>query len=224
MMAGIVIAWISDNELGVGSKCLRDIMNKTIVAMGIAMAITLSSTAYAQNGLISHTIFSGKTLSGGTITGSKGKVTKVSTVKDSVDLRGLTTDSSVYVNFNGSSMTITNIAKNKTYLTGTVTNVFSNTFATSGSFGPTFSYMGTLDFTGGTWFTSLRNGMGTLKNNKMWGEFSFSGLSSKPAGAENFTLNANGMAVPEPGEYVAMASLVIGLGGLIIKRRKHKNA
>jgi len=199
-------------------------MNKIIAAVSTALAITLTSSAFAQSGLVSHTIISGKTIAGGTITGSKGKVTKISSVKDSVDLKGLTTDSSVYVNFDGSSMTITNIAKNKTYLTGTVTNVFSNAFAASGSFGPTLTYMGTLNFTGGTWYTSLYKGMGTLKNNKMWGEFSFSGLSSKPSGAENFTLNANGMAVPEPGEYAAMASLAMGLGGLILKRRKQSKA
>ena len=199
-------------------------MNKIIAAVSTALAITLTSSAFAQSGLVSHTIFSGKTLSGGSVTGSKGKVTKISSVKDSVDLKGLTTDSSVYVNFDGSSMTITNIAKNKTYLTGTVTNVFSNAFAASGSFGPTFTYIGTLDFTGGTWYTSLYKGMGTLKNNKMWGEFSFSGLAAKPSGAENFTLTANGMAVPEPGEYAAMASLAMGLGGLILKRRKQSKA
>lgn len=199
-------------------------MNKITAALSTALAITLTSSAFAQGGLVSHTIFSGKTLAGGTITGSKGKVSKISSVKDSVDLKGLTTDSSVYINFNGSNMTITNIAKNKTYLTGTVTNVFANAFAASGSYGPTFTFMGTMDFTGGSWYTSLYKGMGTLKNNKMWGEFAFSGLASKPAGAENFTLTANGMAVPEPGEYAAMASLAMGLGGLILKRRKQSKA
>ena len=38
--------------------------------------------------------------------------------------------------------------------------------------------------------------------------------------AENFTLNVSGQAVPEPGEYAAMGSLALGLGGLILRRRK----
>jgi hypothetical protein len=155
------------------------------------------------------------------VSGSKGKVTAIKGVTDTVDITGLSGTNPYTIGYDGTYVSVTNATKTTTFLKGKVTNILANSWVSSGSYGPTFALIGTLDQLSGSWYNQILSSMGTkIKNNHLSGEFSFSGLAAKPSGAENFTLNVSGQAVPEPGEYAAMGSLALGLGGLILRRRK----
>lgn len=196
-------------------------MNKAVAVLGATIAVSISSASFAQSGVISKTLFSGKTNSGGTVSGSKGKVTSIKGVVDTRDIAGLSGSNPYTIGYDGTYVSVTNSTKTTTFLKGKVTSLTANSWVSSGSFGPTFALMGTLDQLSGNWYDQILNSMGTkIKNNHLWGEFSFSGLAAKPSGAENFTLNVSGQAVPEPGEWAAMTTLAFGLGGIILRRRK----
>jgi hypothetical protein len=196
-------------------------LNKVVAVLGATIALSFASASFAQSGVITKTLFSGKTNSGGTVSGSKGKVTSIKGVVDTRDLAGLSGSNPYTIGYDGSYVSVTNAAKTTTFLKGKVSSTLVNSWVASGSYGPTFALIGTLNQLSGTWYDQIIHSMGTkIKDNRLWGEFSFSGLAAKPSGAENFTLNVSGQAVPEPGEWAAMATLGLGLGGMILRRRR----
>lgn len=195
-------------------------MNKSILTAGIAAALTLASSAHAQHGVITKKLFDGKTRTGGSVAGAGGKVTSMKNITDTLELAGLSGTNPYTIGYDGTYINITNATKTTTYLKGKVSSTLVNSFASSGSYGPTFAFIGKVDYVSGAWMDQLINSMGaTIKGNRLWGEFSFSGLAAKPAGAENFSMNVSGQAVPEPAEWMGMGMLASGGLALVLRRR-----
>ena len=192
---------------------------KSLLMLGVvAGCLATAGQANAEN----LVLFSGATIEGGVVNGTLGGgVSKIYSVKakgDVADITDLTTN--YYIRVVDNVFQVTNFSKSIIYLGGEVTDIFDNSYtnADMDSNGPLFLYTGRVDYSEGTWLSSIRNYYGYDADMNLHGNFRFSGTASSPRGAEVFSLNATG--VPEPGEWAAMGMMVTGLAGLVIRARR----
>jgi hypothetical protein len=98
----------------------------------------------------------------------------------------------------------------------------------SGTFVPTtntvngnnFTFNGSVVFTSGAWFTELATQLGNASAQSINARFTTGGVLGA-GGVQSYVLTAG---VPEPAEWAAMGMLATGLGGLVVRARRRRNA
>jgi len=184
-------------------------------AVALAAIVSVASAASAQ-----ITLFNNVVHSYGTVTTSGGQVNGLGTFEAySLYPAGIGHNYLTVIDFNTNMFSITDmvpygtgISQPPVYLTGTFT---STTNWVSGS---NVSVAGNVNFTSGAWFSQLMTDTGSVGSVK--GTFTAGGVVGNN-GVNSYSLTAG---VPEPAEWAAMGMLATGLGGLVVRARRRRNA
>jgi len=184
-------------------------------AVALAAIVSVASAASAQ-----ITLFNNIVHSYGTVTTSGAQVTGMGTWESySLYPAGTGANYLTVIDFGTNTFSITDmvpygtgISQPPVYLTGSFV-----TTANSVS-GSNVGVSGDVTFTSGTWFSQLladTNSVGTVN-----GYFTAGGVVGNN-GVKSYSLTAG---VPEPAEWAAMGMLATGLGGLVVRARRRRNA
>jgi hypothetical protein len=86
--------------------------------------------------------------------------------------------------------------------------------------GNNFVFNGNVVFTSGDWYADLASQLGTPAAQSINATFTTGGVVGA-GGVQSYVLTAG---VPEPAEWAAMGMLASGLGGLVVRARRRRNA
>jgi hypothetical protein len=212
--------WIELNIL-VGRQTMKNLLKFSAAVAAIA---GVASVATAQsvvpfdytNTIDGGTVVIGGTPPAGTIVSVAGVTTTLSSGLPAAFASGVYT-------FDYSSLTSYLSVKdsvNTIVLEGNVNIIGNSVFSATN---PSFLFLGSVTYTGGTWLDAVRIATaGAASGQTVTGELGLSGLPSGRVGVDQVYLSAS--AVPEPGEWAAMGMLASGLGGLVIRARRRKLA
>jgi hypothetical protein len=212
--------WIELNIL-VGRQTMKNLLKFSAAVAAIA---GVASVATAQsvvpfdytNTIDGGTVVVGGTPPAGTIVSVAGVTTTLSSGLPVAFASGVYT-------FDYSALTSYLSVKdsvNTIVLEGNVNIIGNSVFSATN---PSFLFLGSVTYTGGTWLDAVRIATaGAASGQTVTGELGFSGLPSGRVGVDQVYLSAS--AVPEPGEWAAMGMLASGLGGLVIRARRRKLA
>jgi hypothetical protein len=205
----------------VGRQTMKNLIK---FSAAVAAIVGVASVATAQsvvpfdytNTIDGGTVVVGGTPPAGTIVSVAGVTTTLSSGLPVAFASGVYT-------FDYSSLTSYLSVKdsvNTIVLEGNVNIIGNSVFSTSN---PSFLFLGSVTYTGGTWLDAVRIATaGAASGQVVVGEIGFSGLPGGRVGVDQVYLSAT--AVPEPGEWAAMGMLASGLGGLVIRARRRKLA
>jgi len=186
-------------------------------AVALAAIVSVASAASAQMKL-----FDGVVHSYGTVTQSGGQVTGLGTWEGftffpqgighnyltEIDFATNTFNVRAMTPFTQGSPTL------PVYLSGTFVPT-TNTVN-----GSNFTFNGSVVFTSGDWFTELATQLGNASAQSIDARFTTGGVLGA-GGVQSYVLTAG---VPEPAEWAAMGMLATGLGGLVVRARRRRNA
>ena len=212
--------WIELNIL-VGRQTMKNIIK---FSAAIAAIVGVASVATAQSVVpfnYTDTVNGGTVVVGGTP--PAGTIVSVAGVTTTLSSGLPVAFASGVYTFDYSTVTSYLSVKdslNTIVLEGNVNVIGNSVFS---AINPSFLFLGTVTYTGGTWLDAVRIATtGAASGQVVTGEFGLSGLPSGRVGVDQVYLSAT--AVPEPGEWAARGMLASGLGGLAIRARRRKLA
>lgn len=184
-------------------------------AVALAAIVSVASAASAQ-----ITLFNNVVNSYGTVTTNGGQVTGMGTWESySLYPAGIGGNYLTTIDFNTNTFSVTDmvpygtgISQPPVYLTGSFTS------ASNWVSGSNVAVSGNVMFTSGTWFSQLQSDTGSAGS--VNGFFTAGGVVGNN-GVNSYSLTAG---VPEPAEWAAMGMLASGLGGLVVRARRRRNA
>ena len=186
-------------------------------AVALAAIVSVASAASAQIKL-----FDGVVHSYGTVTTSGGQVTGLGTWEGFTFFpQGTGQNYLTEIDFNTSTFNVRQMTQ-FTQGTASLPIYLGGSFVTTTNSvtGNNFVFNGNVVFTSGDWFADLASQLGTPSAQSINATFTTGGVVGA-GGVQSYVLTAG---VPEPAEWAAMGMLASGLGGLVVRARRRRNA
>jgi hypothetical protein len=186
-------------------------------AVALAAIVSVASAASAQIKL-----FDGVVRSYGEVTESGGQVTGVGTWEGFTFFpQGVGHNYLTEIDFSTSTFNVRAMTP-FTQGTATLPIYLSGSFLTTTNnvSGNNFTFNGNIEFTSGDWFADLASQLGNPSAQSINATFTTGGVLGA-GGVQSYVLTAG---VPEPAEWAAMGMLASGLGGLVVRARRRRNA